>query len=113
MNHAQFMHKCSNNDHHECVWMQAMDLFDMSNGYSSLEEGVQRVICPILVLGVTSDVLFPVQQQRDMSEVLQKSGNRNTTYYELTSIYGHDTFLLDVMNVGTAVKGHLESTLTI
>ena len=29
--------------------MQAMDLFDMSNGYSSLEEGVQRVICPVLV----------------------------------------------------------------
>ena len=30
--------------------MQAMDLFDMSNGYSSLEEGVQRVICPVLVI---------------------------------------------------------------
>ena len=26
------------------------------------------------------------------------------SYYELTSIYGHDTFLLDVNNVGTAVK---------
>ena len=26
------------------------------------------------------------------------------TYYELTSIYGHDTFLLDINNVGVAVK---------
>ncbi len=26
------------------------------------------------------------------------------TYYELTSIYGHDTFLLDVNNVGAAMK---------
>ena len=26
------------------------------------------------------------------------------TYYELNSIYGHDTFLLDINNVGAAVK---------
>lgn len=26
------------------------------------------------------------------------------TYYELPSIYGHDTFLLDVIAVGAAVK---------
>ena len=26
------------------------------------------------------------------------------TYYELSSIYGHDTFLLDVHNLGVAVK---------
>ena len=32
------------------------------------------------------------------------------TYYELPSIYGHDTFLLDVVAVGAAVKvGHLMS----
>jgi homoserine O-acetyltransferase len=28
---------------------KAMDLFDMSDGYSSLEEGVSRVTCPVLV----------------------------------------------------------------
>ena len=26
------------------------------------------------------------------------------TYYELDSLYGHDTFLLDISNVGGAVK---------
>ena len=31
-------------------------------------------------------------------------GNGHTTYYELTSIYGHDTFMLDVSNVGVAIK---------
>ena len=29
--------------------LQAMDLFDMSEGFSSLEEGVGRVKCPVLV----------------------------------------------------------------
>ena len=26
------------------------------------------------------------------------------TYYELTSMYGHDTFMLDVNDVGMAIK---------
>ena len=30
--------------------------------------------------------------------------NHDVTYYELPSIYGHDTFLLDVVAVGAAVK---------
>ena len=35
--------------------------------------------------------------------------NHDVTYYELPSIYGHDTFLLDVVAVGAAVKvGHVE-----
>ena len=46
----------------------------MGDGFPSLEEGVARVQCPVLVLGVTSDILFPVQQQREMAEMLQKIG---------------------------------------
>ena len=38
--------------------------------------------------------------------------NHKVTYYELPSIYGHDTFLLDVVAVGAAVKvGHRISYL--
>ena len=32
------------------------------------------------------------------------SDNHDVTYYELPSIYGHDTFLLDVVAVGAAIK---------
>ena len=32
------------------------------------------------------------------------TGNEKITYYEINSIYGHDTFLLDLNNVGAAVK---------
>ena len=31
-------------------------------------------------------------------------GNPAVTFYELNSIYGHDTFLLDLNGVGSAVK---------
>jgi hypothetical protein len=36
--------------------------------------------------------------------VSMTTGNNSVTFYELNSIYGHDTFLLDVVAVGAAVK---------
>ena len=56
------------------------------------------------VMGVQSDLLFPVQQQRELEELLKESGNHSVTYYELPSIFGHDTFLLDVNAVAAAIK---------
>ncbi|KAI8481930.1 hypothetical protein Bbelb_403750 [Branchiostoma belcheri] len=89
--------------------LQAMDLFDISDGYSSMVEGLQRVRCPIMVMGVQSDILFPVWQQRELAKLLHQAGNEAVTYFELNSIFGHDTFLLDLNGVGTAIKGFLET----
>lgn len=90
---------------------KATDMFDMGLGYESLLAGVARVKCPVLILGVKTDVLFPIQQQREAADLLRKSGNETVTFYELDSKFGHDTFLLDVCNVGAAVKGHLENSI--
>ena len=49
-------------------------MFDMGAGHPSIEEGVARVKAPVLVLGVNSDILFPVEQQREMAELLKKAG---------------------------------------
>jgi homoserine O-acetyltransferase len=62
---------------------------------------------PVLVLGVQSDILFPVDQQRDLADALRMAGNSSVSYYELGGVWGHDTFLLDEHNVGGAVKGFL------
>ncbi|KAK5656385.1 hypothetical protein OQA88_4766 [Cercophora sp. LCS_1] len=65
---------------------------------------------PVLVMGVASDILFPAWQQREIAEALRHAGNRNVAHYELSeeqSLFGHDTFLLDVKNVGGAVNNFL------
>ena len=51
-------------------------MFDMGDGCGSLEEGVARVQCPVLALGVTSDILFPVEQQRQMADMLKDTGKK-------------------------------------
>ncbi|KAF9948883.1 hypothetical protein BGZ65_007753 [Modicella reniformis] len=75
---------------------------DLKQGASKLKD------IPTLVLGIQSDILFPVWQQKEVADCLRQTGNKNVTYYELDSMYGHDAFLLEIVNVGSAVKGHLE-----
>ncbi len=66
---------------------------------------------PTLVMGVASDILFPAWQQAEVAEALRSVGNRNVTHVELSeeqSMFGHDTFLLDMENVGGNLKKFLD-----
>jgi homoserine O-acetyltransferase len=78
------------------------------NDLDDLVQGLSTIRHPSLILGVQSDILFPYWQQKEIAECLRMGGNNDVTYYELDSMYGHDTFLIDLTNVGSAVKGHLE-----
>ena len=69
-----------------------------------LARGLKRVTAPALIIGVQSDLLFPVTQQREIAQILRKNGNKIVRYYELDALYGHDTFLIDVDTVGTVCK---------
>ncbi|GIK00253.1 hypothetical protein Aspvir_004273 [Aspergillus viridinutans] len=65
---------------------------------------------PVLVMGVASDILFPAWQQREIAETLRAAGNKNVEHIELgedISLFGHDTFLLDLKNIGGAVERFL------
>jgi homoserine O-acetyltransferase len=86
---------------------KAMDLFDL---LEEKDDGrpIDRIACPALVIGVTTDVLFPVWQQRELAEALEKR-RVPTTYVELDAAYGHDTFLIDRERVGGALRAHLRA----
>ncbi|KAG9120136.1 hypothetical protein FRC07_004505 [Ceratobasidium sp. 392] len=76
--------------------------------FSDLSAGLKPLSqTPTLVLGVQSDILFPVEQQRETADALRMAGNDSVVYYELGGVWGHDTFLIDVMNVGGAIRGFL------
>ena len=65
---------------------------------------------PTLILGVASDSLFPAWQQREIADVLRAAGNRSVTHVELgedISLFGHDTFLLDLEHIGGSLKRFL------
>ena len=62
--------------------------------FEDLVEGVYPLRkIPTLVLGVQSDILFSVDQQREVADALRMAGNKEVSYYELGGVWGHDTFL--------------------
>ena len=74
---------------------RAMDWFDVADHGGSVNAGLARVHARrTLVVGVTTDILFPVEQQQQIVAGLSKGG-RDVVYEELHSIYGHDSFLVD------------------
>ena len=88
---------------------KAMDLFDLMPEERDERPSLDDIRCPALVIGVTSDVLFPVRQQRELAEALEKVGCK-VRYLELDAPYGHDTFLIEREAVGGAVRQHIEAT---
>jgi homoserine O-acetyltransferase len=65
---------------------------------------------PALIMGVASDILFPAWQQREIVETLRRTGNNSVVHVELgeeLSLFGHDTFLLDLEHIGANLKKFL------
>ncbi len=60
----------------------------------------------VLVMGVASDILFPAWQQKEVADALRAAGTRTVEHIELgedVSLFGHDTFLLDLKHIGANV----------
>jgi homoserine O-acetyltransferase len=89
---------------------KAMDLHDLARGRGGLESALRRISAPLLAMGVTSDILYPEYQQRELVDGVQASGGR-ATYHEIDSPHGHDAFLIDTDQVAAALVPFLEGDL--
>ena len=61
-----------------------------------------------LVIGVETDILFPLPQQEQIAEGLRKAGAA-VDFVALDSPQGHDAFLVDIKRFGAAIAGFLAS----
>ncbi|HTX17131.1 MAG TPA: homoserine O-acetyltransferase, partial [Bacteroidota bacterium] len=69
---------------------RAMDLHDIAYGRGSLEHVLSSMAMPVLCIGITSDVLYPVHEQKALAAALPRS-----VYREIDSPLGHDAFLIE------------------
>ncbi len=75
---------------------RASDLFDVAEHGGSVTAGLARIRAErVLVVGVETDMLFPIAQQRELASGLDAVG-REVHLVELPSIQGHDSFLVDM-----------------
>ena len=82
---------------------RAMDLYDVSEGYPSLEDALRRIRNRTLFIGIRSDFLFPAAHVRWLAEQVRVVGG-DATYVELDSPHGHDAFLKEWQQMTEALK---------
>ncbi len=86
---------------------KAMDLHDVARGRSGLSAAMARIKAPSLVMGISSDILYPSYQQRQIHTLIE-SGGTPAEYVEIDSPHGHDAFLINLDQVGKPVQRFLE-----
>jgi homoserine O-acetyltransferase len=75
---------------------RAMDLFDIADYGGSLTTGFRRIgATRVMVIGVETDILFPIEQQRELADGLD-NGSRDVRLHIVDSLQGHDAFLVDM-----------------
>jgi homoserine O-acetyltransferase len=86
---------------------RAMDRFDLgAHGVSHREVLARSRIENALVIGVESDMLFTVEEQRQLAEAFRQAG-AVTSFAPLDCIQGHDSFLIDLERFGTQISEFL------
>ena len=67
-----------------------MDSHDVSRGRGEYAAVLNSIQQPVLVLGIRSDVLYPIHEQQELSNYLG-----NAQFHVLESDEGHDGFLIE------------------
>ncbi len=85
---------------------EAMDEFDLTAKYGSLDNAFTEIQCKMLVVALSSDWLFPPYQSQMIANSLLKNG-KHVSYAELSSPHGHDAFLVEVEHLTDMIRAFL------
>ncbi|WP_276502887.1 homoserine O-acetyltransferase family protein [Terrimonas pollutisoli] len=82
---------------------QSMDSHDVGRKRGGVEAALQKITAKTLVIGIKSDVLYPIAEQ----EYLQKT-IRGAELLNIASDFGHDGFLLEYEKIEPALRKFIE-----
>jgi len=83
---------------------KAMDDFDLAEGRGRLREVLKKMTIPSLIMGISSDVLYPEAEVKALAE-----GLPNAEYARIGSPHGHDAFLIEFPQVAARLRRFLAS----
>lgn len=93
--------KLVNRFHPVCYYRltQTMDSHDVSRGRGSIEEALKKITASTLVIGIESDVLYPIEEQEYLASVIP-----HASLLKIASDFGHDGFLLEYEKIEKALE---------
>ncbi|MCB0556190.1 MAG: homoserine O-acetyltransferase [Phaeodactylibacter sp.] len=82
---------------------RSMDSHNLGRGRESVEAALRQITANALVIGIQSDVLFPVEEQAYIARHIPRA-----KLELIDSIYGHDGFLIEDEAISRLVRPFLE-----
>jgi homoserine O-acetyltransferase len=83
---------------------QAMDSHDVGRNRGGLIAALQKISAQTLVIGIESDVLYPIEEQEFLHRHIKGS-----EFLRIVSDFGHDGFLLEYERIEKALKEFLDN----
>ncbi|MBC6400066.1 MAG: homoserine O-acetyltransferase [Ekhidna sp.] len=78
---------------------RTMDSHNVGRHFQSISNALERIESKVFAIGVDSDILFPNQEQKMIADSTQ-----NGSYRQVTSLYGHDGFLIETDQINEILK---------
>jgi homoserine O-acetyltransferase len=79
---------------------RSMDTHNIARGRNStVAQVLGRILQPVLVIGISSDILCPPAEQRFLADHIP-----NARYEEINSPFGHDGFLVEADKIGALLQ---------
>jgi len=83
---------------------KAMDSHNVGRDRHGVEKALSLIKARTLVIGIKSDVLFPIEEQQYLFQHIAQSA-----FAEFESFYGHDGFLIETEGLTKIIKSFLKT----
>ncbi len=84
---------------------KAINIFDLSNGYSSLENALADFKAKLTLISYSGDILFLPEESKEIANAMISIGKSDQlSYFEIDSDYGHDAFLVELYKFEFIIK---------
>jgi homoserine O-acetyltransferase len=81
----------------------SMDAHDVGRRRGSVEDALQRIKSRTLVISIETDILFPKSEQQLLADLIP-----GAQYRLIDSLYGHDGFLLEFVQIERLIKEFIQ-----
>ena len=75
------------------------DSHNIGRGRGGVDTALNMINANVVCIGIDSDILFPTEEQKYIASRVKRG-----SYREITSLYGHDGFLLEWKQIETILK---------
>ncbi len=89
-----------------CYWYltHALDSQNVGRGRGGVQKALSRIKARCMMISIDSDVLFPPKHGKATAAAIP-----NAEYREISSIFGHDGFLIEYQQLGSILEPLLKS----